>query len=207
VPRKASPKFRDDDIVVAWQSFGVQQSGVGLIAITEGTRLRGSHPVVKQSPIHFVRDGAAPEEVSAARRVAEPVEDVAPRPGDYGVAPQPTPLRDEDAVLITQAGSRPGLQAGARLAKSDPMLKKLKSGDYVPQIAKGLDPQTALVALEELRESDVDGNDDRVVHKGQYVSRGDRAVALNPSMFVASPHAPPTAKPVSAALKTRIADD
>jgi len=57
-PFKA-PKFRDDEVAVAWQTF----AGDGIPeVIKRGTRLRGNHPAVRRWPQFFVADGTPANE-------------------------------------------------------------------------------------------------------------------------------------------------
>jgi hypothetical protein len=50
-------RYRDDEIAIAWQGFSV-----GDVVVSCGERLRGSHPMVRAYPQHFVPDGTPPAE-------------------------------------------------------------------------------------------------------------------------------------------------
>jgi hypothetical protein len=55
-------RFRDDEIVRAWQAFGIDLGNVPF-TIRRGTRLRADHEVVQAAPWNFVRSDATDDEI------------------------------------------------------------------------------------------------------------------------------------------------
>jgi hypothetical protein len=57
----AKPRFKDDDVVVAWQAFAIDVDGFPFTFKT-GARLRGNHPAVRAAPWAWVADGTPASE-------------------------------------------------------------------------------------------------------------------------------------------------
>jgi hypothetical protein len=74
MPRAAkTPKVDPDAVYVAVDSFAAEVAELGhAITVQRGQRLAGSNPVVRERPYYFVLDGAAAEEIQAARIALTP---------------------------------------------------------------------------------------------------------------------------------------
>jgi hypothetical protein len=71
-------KFRDNDIVVCFESFG--SGDLDLPGCARGTRLRGDNPIVKRWPQFFIVDTADPAAERRARAVFYESSGVPPPP-------------------------------------------------------------------------------------------------------------------------------
>jgi hypothetical protein len=88
--------FAPDEIVEALETW----AGSGNVLVKQGTRLRGSHELVRRWPEKWIRDGASDDEKVQARHRLRPE----PEPAQHvPLAVAPKPLLDEDAVLCIRA--------------------------------------------------------------------------------------------------------
>jgi len=132
-------KFRDDEIVIAWQSFtteGVPET------ITRGSRLRGRHPAVKKCPQYFVEDGTPEGEWPSvhAGAVATSMA-LAEQQRTERARREPPPIPDEMQVVCIQ-----GFTKGARTysdgtiyRRDDPAVKDPETRKYFGTPVRPLD--------------------------------------------------------------------
>lgn len=119
MPRVKSkrPKFKDTDVVIAWQAVAVD-TPEGEFTIARGTRLRGSHPAVKAATWCFAADGTPDEEIPKP-----PAPDPQPHvPEFYRPAPR---IPDEEAAVCVTAftAGRRHVAKGQRLRRDDPLVQ------------------------------------------------------------------------------------
>jgi hypothetical protein len=177
----ARAKFADDEVVVCFEPF---HSGHvdGPNVCAPGTRLRGDHPYVRNSPQYFVRDGTPADEVARLRvaLIQEAEKDV---PQHRAADPEkPTeiakPLRDEDALVCIA-----GAAAGERVHRHS-LAAETRPELYQAIVPPGLARADALVAKETMRMLGEEGKPIRTLYAGQWCDRHDEFVRLHPQMFV-----------------------
>jgi len=171
---KKRPKFKPDEILVAWESF----AGDDVRVVAGVTRLRGDHPIVKRCPDFFTQDGTPSDELTRLRQnyyrdsEPEPVKE----PPRTRIAKE---IRDADAVVCVR-----GLLAGTRVDRRSRAAQTAPASTYVPVLPDAkLDRRDALVARVTIRTFGEHGEVLRVVHAGQLISRDDELVSIHPHAF------------------------
>jgi hypothetical protein len=113
LPKK--PKFKTDEIVVAWTGFAT-----GHTAVQRGTRLRGDSPLVKGHPQYFVKDGTPANEMPGE------LDGLVPSPSEPPEFHRPAPpIPDEEACEVAMdvmIAGRP-FRRGQRVRRDDPAVR------------------------------------------------------------------------------------
>ena len=177
MPRASRTKPASDSTYAAWQSVALGMLP-GAPVVARGTKLRGVHAYVQSAPCAFVAvDDSAGTEARINQRYAEELAELAE--AHYTPPPQPPePLRDEDMVVaIRGVGGLGGIPAGARVPKTDPIVKANRDA-FVAVVPDGLQREDAVEARVTLT---VDG--EPVVYAGQWVHRDDPVVERDPHAF------------------------
>lgn len=131
-------KFKDDEVVIAWQSFAVD--GVHE-TIVRGQRLRGSHPAVKKAPDYFVPDATPESEwpshfagaVESSMRLAQ--EQQAERARH---APPEIPLAEQVLCVAGFTKSGRSFREGGIYRRDDPAVNDPETRKYFAEPARPL---------------------------------------------------------------------
>jgi hypothetical protein len=120
VPKE--PRFKPDEVVVAWQSFAWDSPSGQPFTIVKGTRLRGDHEVVVGCPWYFARADSPSDEVPN-------LWDHVPQPPDHEPEfhrVEPPPPDGEAVVALVElqvglGGRR--IHRGQKLRRDDPIVQ------------------------------------------------------------------------------------
>lgn len=170
---KTKTRFKSGQIVIAIESFNSSALGAPF-PVAAGDRFRGDHPIVQACSGFFAPDGTPRDEVQRLRQaLIREAEAAIPTPNPL---PAPAPrLRDADAVVAISGGGE-RVDRRSREVKAHPE-------HYVPVIPAGLKRADALVALAPMSRIGADGKLERALYEGQWTSKDDLFVAINPHQF------------------------